>query len=193
MFYASVDLQGFIVRLLAWKRSVFRGNSFRFTPEIRQKVRKRSAPDPRGWGCYSEPMLTWNQLKVLMDAQYYPRDVRRVKEREFLCLKHGEISVMEYAAKFNELSRFTPNQVATKEMRMDHFEQRLRGKAKQIIAGYTYGSFQEMYQKAMKISRIISETEIENGEKDQVKEKFSHEGSNSQGNINFWRFKYGMK
>ena len=77
-----------------------------------------------------EPVLTWNQLKALMDAQYYPRDVRRVKEREFLCLKQGEMSVMDYAAKFNELSRFAPNQVATEEMRIDHFEQGLRGEVK---------------------------------------------------------------
>ena len=51
-----------------------------------------------------ELVLTWNQLKALMDAQYCPQDVRKVKEREFLCLKQGEISVMECAAKFNELS-----------------------------------------------------------------------------------------
>jgi len=76
-----------------------------------------------------------------MDALYYPRDVRRVKEQEFLCLKQGEMSVMEYVAKFNELSRFAPNQVVTEEMRMDHFEQGLRGEVKQIIAGYTYDSF----------------------------------------------------
>jgi len=65
------------------------------------------------WGAVKprlgQPALTWNQLKALMDAQYYPQDVRRVKEREFLCLKRGEMSVTEYAAKFNELSRFAPN------------------------------------------------------------------------------------
>jgi len=33
-------------------------------------------------------VLTWNQPKALMDAQYYPQDVRRVKEQELiLCLK----------------------------------------------------------------------------------------------------------
>jgi len=57
-------------------------------------------------------------------------------------LKQGETSIMEYVTKFNELSRFAPNQVATKEMRMDNFEQGLREEVKQIIAGYTYGSFQ---------------------------------------------------
>jgi len=41
-------------------------------------------------------------------------------------LKQGEMSMMEYAAKFNKLSRFAPNQVATKEMRMNRFEQGLK-------------------------------------------------------------------
>ena len=51
------------------------------------------------------------------------------------------MSVIEYAVKFNALSRFAPNQVATEEMRMDHFKQGLRGEVKQIIAGYTYDNF----------------------------------------------------
>jgi len=37
------------------------------------------------------------------------------------------MSVIEYAEKFNELSRFARNQVATEEMRMGHFEQGLKG------------------------------------------------------------------
>jgi len=43
-----------------------------------------------------------------MDAQYYPWDMKRAKEQEFLRLKQGQMSVMEYAAKFNKLSRFAP-------------------------------------------------------------------------------------
>jgi len=103
------------------------------------------------------------------------------------------MSVIEYVAKFNELSRFVPNQLAIEEMRMDHLEGGLRGELKQIIVGYTCDSFQGIYQKAVKITCIISETEIENREKDQVKEHFGPKGSNAQGNINFRRFKHGMK
>jgi len=42
---------------------------------------------------------------------------------------------MEYTAKFNELSRFTPHQVNTEESKIDHFEQGLRGDIKSVIAG----------------------------------------------------------
>ena len=68
-----------------------------------------------------ESLITWERLKELMDTKYYPGDTKRAKVREFLSLKQGNMSVMEYAAKFNELSRFAPHQVATEEMKMDHF------------------------------------------------------------------------
>jgi len=108
-------------------------------------------------------------------------------------LKQREISVIEYTAKFNKLSHFAPNQVAIEEIRMDHFKQGLKGEVKQIIAGYAYTNFQEMYQRAVKIARIMNETEIKNREKDQVKRKFGPGGSNSHENRNFMRFKPGMK
>jgi len=79
------------------------------------------------------------------------------------------MSVMEYAAKFNKLSRFAPNQVATKEMRIDHFEQGLKEEIKQIIVGYAYINFQEMYQRAAKVARIIDDTKIENKAKQRGK------------------------
>ena len=65
------------------------------------------------WGMVNrragEPALTWNQLKALMDAEYHSHDVRRTKEWELLCLKQGEMSVIEYVAKFNKLSHFASN------------------------------------------------------------------------------------
>jgi len=85
----------------------------------------------------------WNRLKEMMDNQYYPRDVRRIKEREFLSLKQGSLSIMEYATKFNKLSRFAPHQVDTEERRMDHFEQSLRGDIRTMIAGQTFENFME--------------------------------------------------
>jgi len=65
--------------------------------------------------------MTWERLVELLDAKYYPWDVQRMKEREFLSIKQGYLSVMEYATQFNELSRFSPHQVSTEERRMDHF------------------------------------------------------------------------
>jgi len=84
-----------------------------------------------------------------------------MKEREFLSLKQGDASVMEYAAQFNELSRFAPHQVSTEERRMDHFEQGLRGNIKSVIAAQTFTNFQDMYQQAVKVTRVMEEDQRE--------------------------------
>jgi len=89
--------------------------------------------------------------------------------------------VAEYAAKFNELSRFAPDQVVTEEMKMDHFEQGIKGPIKQMIAGHVFTSFQEMHQRTVKISRVIAETEVENRQIGLAKRKFNQGGSSTQG------------
>ena len=53
--------------------------------------------------------------------------------------------MLEYTSRFNELSRFAPNQVATEGMKMDHFKQGLKESIKFMIAGYIFNSYQEMY------------------------------------------------
>ena len=105
--------------------------------------------------------MTWERLKELMDHQYYPRDVQWMKEQEFLSMKQGNLSVMEYASKFNELSKFTPHQVSTKKRRMDPFEQGLRGNINSMIAGQTFENFQDMYQRVVKIARVLEESKNE--------------------------------
>ena len=97
-----------------------------------------------------------------MNTKCYPRDAQRTKEQEFLSLKQESLSVIEYAAKFNELSRFAPHQVATEEMKIDHFEEGLQGNIRSMIAGQTFENIQEMYQCAVKIARVLEETEREN-------------------------------
>ena len=42
-------------------------------------------------------------------AKYFPENVRERKEVEFLTLVQGNMSVGEYAARFEELSRFHPH------------------------------------------------------------------------------------
>jgi len=102
-----------------------------------------------------EDPITWERLKELMDSQYYPNDVKRIKEREFLSLKQGCLKVIEYTTRFNELSRFVPHQINTEERRMDHFEQGLRGDTRSLLAGQAFDNFQDLYQRAVKVARVL--------------------------------------
>jgi len=56
----------------------------------------------------SGDVVTWVRFKNEFLNKYFPKDLRNKKEAEFLNLKQGNISVAEYAAKSEELSRFCP-------------------------------------------------------------------------------------
>jgi len=53
---------------------------------------------------------------------FYPVFLQKAKEDEFIRLQQGNISILEYASKFIELSRFAPPHVADEKLRMNRFE-----------------------------------------------------------------------
>jgi hypothetical protein len=81
--------------------------------------------------------ITWEVFRREFLDKYFPADVRNKKEIEFLELKQGNMSVADYAAKFEELSRFCPhyNVVGAEASKCVKFESGLRPEIKQFI-GY---------------------------------------------------------
>ena len=69
--------------------------------------------------------------------------------------------VMEYAAKFNELSLFTPTQVVTEHARMNRFEHRLDHSIKWKFAAIMFTSFQDIYHQALEVERLKKEANAE--------------------------------
>ena len=47
-------------------------------------------------------------------GKYFPASTRHAKAREFLELKQGTMTVLEYVAKFTELARFADDYVVKK-------------------------------------------------------------------------------
>jgi len=134
-----------------------------------------------------QALITWKRLRELMDVKYYPRDAKRANKRQFLSLKQGNMSLMEYTAKFNELSWFSPHQVAAKEMKMDHFKQGMKGSVKSMIAGHSFENFKEMYQRAVKLARVLEETNWENRASNLGKRKIDYNNRELRG-VNPKRF-----
>ncbi|PKI58538.1 hypothetical protein CRG98_021070 [Punica granatum] len=56
----------------------------------------------------SSHVITWAEFTQAFYNKYFPASFRRAKEREFLNLKQGDLSVAEYEVKFTKLSRFAP-------------------------------------------------------------------------------------
>ncbi|CAL2255737.1 unnamed protein product [Prunus armeniaca] len=78
------------------------------------KLQKRGYEDPAA--------ITWEEFQRVFSDQFYPPSYRYAKKSEFLYLKQGSMLVAEYEHKFNELSRFAPELVATEEDRCRRFE-----------------------------------------------------------------------
>ena len=57
--------------------------------------------------------MTWKEFHGLFMGKYFPASARHAKAREFLELKQGTMTMLEYVAKFIELARFANDHVAT--------------------------------------------------------------------------------
>ena len=54
-------------------------------------------------------VVTWETFKMVFLEKYFREDVRKMNEMEFLELKQGNMTVVEYAAKFKELMKYFPH------------------------------------------------------------------------------------
>ena len=69
------------------------------------------------------PQFIWSKFLRELMAKFYPAMVQRQKEKEFMELKMSDnMTVMQYASKFTELSRFIPKFVSSKRLKMKRFE-----------------------------------------------------------------------
>ena len=70
--------------------------------------------------------MTWAEFQELFMAKYFPDTARHAKAQEFLELKQGAMTVMDYVARFIELARFADDYVATDMAKVRRFENGLK-------------------------------------------------------------------
>ena len=59
-------------------------------------------------------------------GKFFPTSARHAKAREFLELKQGNMTVLEYVAKLTELAHFGDDYLATDMAKVRKFEDRLK-------------------------------------------------------------------
>jgi hypothetical protein len=75
----------------------------------------------------------------------------KIKKKEFLSLKQGNMSVSEYRDKFIQLSRYALDEVAEDERKQEHFIEGLNGPLQYALVAHTFPSFQRLLDKALAI------------------------------------------
>ena len=88
-------------------------------------------------------------------GKYFPDTVRHAKAQEFLELKQGTMTVMDYVARFIELACFVDDYVATDMVKVRRFENRLKLSIWARIVGLHLQDMDSMVGIALTIRREI--------------------------------------
>ena len=90
-------------------------------------------------------------------GKYFPATSRHVKAQEFIKLKQGTMTVMEYVAKFIELARFADDYVATDMAMVRKFKNGLKLSIWGKIVGFLLQDMDSMVKTAMAIEREMED------------------------------------
>ena len=100
-------------------------------------------------------VIEWGAFKTKFLENYFPRDLRKQRAREFLELKQGNLSVGDYTSRFNELMQYCP-QYQGEENEEDlcaHYENGLRPEIQEVVCHLQITDFSQLVTK----SRIFEE------------------------------------
>ncbi|KAK9681504.1 hypothetical protein RND81_10G007200 [Saponaria officinalis] len=103
----------------------------------------------------------WAQFCEALKKRFYPEELRWQKEREFLQLEQGNMSVQAYADKFIELSRFATGVIQNETARVRRFEKNVTLKVRSIVAGSPSATFQQAYDRALSVYASVKTEETE--------------------------------
>ena len=122
---------------------------------------------------------TWGEFRELFMDKFFSASARHAKAREFLELKQGSMTVLEYVAKFTELARFGDDHVATDMAKVRKFEDGLKLFIRDKIVGFLLQDMDSMVRTAMTIEREIDDTQSIRDAGTSEKKKESQYSSNS--------------
>ena len=97
--------------------------------------------------------MTWEEFRELFMAKFFPTSARHAKAREFLELKQGSMTMLEYVAKFTKLAHFRDDYVATDMAKVRKFEDGVKLSIWGKIVGFLLQDMNSMVKTAMAIER----------------------------------------
>ncbi|KAL0549949.1 hypothetical protein IC582_014444 [Cucumis melo] len=96
--------------------------------------------------------ITWEQFKENFYAKFISANVKHAKLQKFLNLKKGDMTVEQYDAEFDMLSRFAPNMVRNEAARTEEFVRGLRLDLQGIVRALRPATLVDALRIAMDLS-----------------------------------------
>jgi hypothetical protein len=95
-----------------------------------------------------EPDFGWDMFKELLEERFFPQALRDRKEREFLALRQGGMSVQAYTDVFNRLAHFATDIVYNERQMVKFYKMGLSARLQHAIQEET--TFTRVYSKALR-------------------------------------------
>ena len=101
--------------------------------------------------------MTWAKFHGLFISMYFPASARHAKAQEFLELRKGTMTLMQYVARFTKLACFGDDYVATDLAKVRRFENGLKLFIRGKIVGLRLQDLDSMVEAAMTIERKVDD------------------------------------
>ena len=123
--------------------------------------------------------MTWAEFQEMFMTKYFLDTARHVKAQEFLELKQGTMTVMDYVARCTKLTRFAEDYVATNMAKVRRFENGMKLSIRGRIVGLRLQDMDSMVGTALTIEREIEDAPNTQDASVSVKRKESQYSSSS--------------
>ena len=101
--------------------------------------------------------MTWDDFRRLFMGKYFSASARHAKAREFLELRQGTMTVLEYVARFTELACFGDDYVATDVAKVRNYEDGLKLSIRGKIVRHDLQDMDSMVSTTLIIEREVDD------------------------------------
>jgi hypothetical protein len=102
--------------------------------------------------------LRWRDFHEEFEERYYSWEHRREKEQEFLELRQGDLTVLEYERRFQDLAAFASTYLPTERHKVERFCDGLRRELRMILIAMQFQSVRELLRATQGMERVIRDT-----------------------------------
>ncbi|MQL75344.1 hypothetical protein Taro_007722, partial [Colocasia esculenta] len=87
--------------------------------------------------------VAWDAFVRLFRAKFVPEHIQDKMEQEFLSLTQGSMTVLEYEARFSELSKYAPHIIRDERMKTKKFVMRLKPSLRTRLVAFDHRTLDE--------------------------------------------------
>jgi hypothetical protein len=95
--------------------------------------------------------ITWHEFQERFRTHHIPAGVKMLKQKEFLALKQGNMTVSEYLDEFTHLFLYAPDEVNADAKRQERFLDGLIGPLNYHLQSHTFPNFKMLLNKAISL------------------------------------------